>query len=116
MFFGTWEYGSPDDPALEPLMLIFVVFTILFPIIIFNLLIALITDSYTKAIKNNTSDDAKIKLEMILEVMELRIFKKKFTGWCLKKKNLTVEEKAAQMLSEYFSRIEHTHPLMKPLM
>jgi hypothetical protein len=79
VFFGNWQAIDPQESDLRALVLIFVLFTVLFPIIIMNLLIALLNESYEDTPPNA---DFGIKLDMILEIIESRmlcrrLFKKK---------------------------------------
>jgi hypothetical protein len=49
MFYGNWNFGSPtNSDVLWPGNIIFIIFVILFPIIMFNLLIALVVGSYQR--------------------------------------------------------------------
>jgi hypothetical protein len=49
MFYANWEWGSPvNEDILWPGNIIFIIFVILFPIIMFNLLIALVVGSYQR--------------------------------------------------------------------
>lgn len=72
MMFGSWNTMSPADPNLEWIIVYFLIYTILFPIVLFNLLVALITDAYNDTKLTERSDNTKCKLEYILEVIELR--------------------------------------------
>jgi hypothetical protein len=79
VFFGNWQAIDPQESDLRALLLIFFLFTVLFPIIIMNLLIALLNESYEDT---PTNADFGIKLDMILEIIESRmlcrrLFKKK---------------------------------------
>ena len=70
VFFGNWKSIDPEESDLRALVFIFVLFTVLFPIIIMNLLIALLNESYEDTPPNA---DFGIKLDMILEIIESRM-------------------------------------------
>jgi hypothetical protein len=79
VFFGNWQAIDLQESDLRALVLIFVLLTVLFPIIIMNLLIALLNEFYEDTPPNA---DFGIKLDMILKIIESRmlcrrLFKKK---------------------------------------
>ena len=72
-FMMTYEamLASWDIPAMEDkpthiysILLLFIGFTVLFTIILFNLLIAIVTNSYEDAIINEDSNDTKTVLSL----------------------------------------------------
>ena len=74
VFFGNWETINPEEEVLIWLKAVFVLFTILFPILVMNILIALITDSYSNAQINEKCDDSRQKLDLIIEIIESRLY------------------------------------------
>lgn len=87
MFYANWEWGSPpDEDLLWPGNIIFVIFVILFPIIMFNLLIALVVGSYQRHMENLLNDDNKRKMNMIIDVIEMKLILNRLRDkWCCKK-------------------------------
>merc|ERR1711975_111172 len=60
MFHGNWEWGSPpNEEVLWTGNIIFLIFVVLFPIVMFNILIALVVGSFEEHNANLLSDDNK---------------------------------------------------------
>lgn len=74
ILFATWETGTPPNQELLWINVLFLVFTILFPVVLFNLLVAIITDIYNDEVENYRAKNSKLKLENVLEILELRYF------------------------------------------
>jgi Tfp pilus assembly protein PilE len=49
-------------------------FTVLFTIVVFNVLIAILGQEWEKLVERNAIDDAIAKLDMILEIVNMRAF------------------------------------------
>lgn len=87
IFFGNWGPGTFEDPKLQWIYVIFLIFTVLFPILVFNILIAIVDDAYHKNDETLESDDCKDKITFILEVIEIRSILYKFLLKCCTKKD-----------------------------
>jgi hypothetical protein len=53
-------------------------FTVLFTIVVFNVLIAILGQEWEKLVERNSIDDAIAKLDMILEIVNMRAFTAQF--------------------------------------
>ena len=73
IFFAAWESPSPITKDLQWIWGMWALVTLVFTVVMFNVLIAVIESSY----KNLVMDDPKVetmeKLEMILEICQFRI-------------------------------------------
>jgi len=68
-FFGNWNWGSPPkEDILWPITFIFVVYVFIFPVVLVNLLVSLVTGSYEEHMENLLSDDNKRKIQLIIDV------------------------------------------------
>lgn len=91
VFFANWGASSmPEefDHLQWFYYLVFLLFTLLFPILVFNILIALVDDAYHQNDDNILSDDCREKIQMSLQVSDKKsIINKIFFGCCHKAKD-----------------------------
>ena len=71
--FGVWD--TANFTTLE--WTYFFIFTILIPLVFFNLLIAIVSDTFDRVWQNKGASDYKELASLILEVENLLIFKRK---------------------------------------
>lgn len=102
MQYAGWNRGEPVENALLWIYSFWIIFTIVFPIILFNLIIALLTTSYENTKQKEDSGDSQRKLESILEVMDSKqLFGKQK---CIKRKqknNKLLDEESYKPLIRY---------------
>ena len=73
IFFAAWTDPSPPS-NFEWVKFFFVVFTILFTIVVFNILIAILSDQWAELTDKNQIDDNRDILAMLSEVIEMRVW------------------------------------------
>jgi hypothetical protein len=59
IFFGNWDYASPQIPDLFWVNFLFFALTVLFTIMMFNVLIAMVEHSYESSLESMENDDNK---------------------------------------------------------
>jgi hypothetical protein len=68
-------------------------FTVLFTIVVFNVLIAILGQEWEKLVERNAQDDAIAKLDMILEIVNMRAFTRKaFHCWIPESKAQRIDD------------------------
>ena len=71
-FFANWDYSTPTDTGLVWTQFIFMFFTFLFPIIMFNVLISMVCSSYADCQDNLLNEDNKVQLLLTRECIEIK--------------------------------------------
>jgi Na+/melibiose symporter-like transporter len=78
IFFAAWDSPSPISKDLQWVWGMWALVTVVFTIVMFNVLIAVIEKSYKDLVAEDALVETTEKLEMILEICELRILLYKF--------------------------------------
>lgn len=86
ILFGAFEDPSPYAPGEGWVWSVWSIFTIIFTIVLFNLLIVLINGKYEKLVENNTRTNTREQLGLVIEVCQLRVtIQKYYLKFCLRK-------------------------------
>ena len=80
MLFAGWNYASPTKDRLQWMYCLFIIFTLIFPIVLFNWLIAILSDSNEDAKDLAPSQNTLRQLILCSESMQLRTSYNKKTG------------------------------------
>merc|ERR1712232_683228 len=78
IFFAAWSDPAPESTKSNWIYSLWVIFTVIFTIVIFNVLIALVTNVYSDLDDNKVAIETREKLVMIVEVCQFRVY---FTQW-----------------------------------
>lgn len=73
ILFAAWLTPSPPS-QFEWVKIYFFGFTVLFTIVIFNILIAILSDEWSTLTDKNQTDDNRDILDMLIEVIEMRVW------------------------------------------
>ena len=88
ILFSNWQSMVPIDDNLRWFSIIFVIFTIYFPVIFLNVLIALVNDNYYTYKENEKAEDTRAKIMLIIELLSLQLYKQdikaRFKGFYMK--------------------------------
>lgn len=96
IFFSQWETPHLKNNSFTGI--VFILFTILFPIIIFNILIAMVGTSYQESMQNEMDNDGKIVLNLIQSSVDKKILindkicKTLCRLWCCGRLRKTISE------------------------
>jgi hypothetical protein len=85
MFFGNWDYATPVIPEFFWVNFMFFALTVLFTIMMFNVLIAMVEHSYESSCDSQENDDNKRQLILTCQAIEIKAFLQGF--WKKKDKN-----------------------------
>ena len=69
IFFAAWATPTPRTTDMEWVISLWILFTVVFTIVIFNVLIALVTEAYEDLVSDNVRIDNQTKLAMIIETV-----------------------------------------------
>ena len=72
IFFAAWSQPTPRTPNMDWVISLWILFTVVFTIVIFNVLIALVTEAYEDLVSDNVRIDNQTKLAMIIETVLFR--------------------------------------------
>lgn len=76
--FGTWTIGTPKNRNLEWIELFHVGYSFIFGVIMVNVLIAIVTNSFQVMIDKEKPLDTLLKVSLVIDSMELQYFYQKF--------------------------------------
>lgn len=69
IFFAAWATPTPRTTDMDWVISLWILFTVVFTIVIFNVLIALVTEAYEELVSDNIRIDNQTKLAMIIETV-----------------------------------------------
>ena len=67
MFFGDWDLDNYADATLS----FFIIITLFLPLVLLNLLVAIMSDTYAKIQENSEVIDIKGRINLSLELADL---------------------------------------------
>ena len=81
IFFAAWIEPTIRSSGFYWVKILFVLFTILFTVVVFNILIAILSNVWGDLMAENQMDDNVQKLDMVNEVIEMRVWLKNFLNY-----------------------------------
>lgn len=75
--FGNWKGGTPPDLDMQWMEILHMVYSFVFGVIMVNVLIALVSNAYMEIENERRSMDTILKIDKILEAIEIMIFWRK---------------------------------------
>ena len=110
IFFGAFSDPSPKSTNANWIYVIWGGFTVVFTIVVFNVLVALVTDKYAYLVENEKRIDNMLKLGMIIEVCQFRRTLLEGVNrfiLCRKKKNFELHSDSFRQAYQIYNKTQH---------